>query len=260
METRPVYYCMLDPRWRWDLYDINPGDGPDYIGTAGCGPTTAAMLAAALTGDRAITPPVMAQFAIDHGDRTRTNGTARSLFAHVGQAYGLAYRETTDVDVALGCLREGGLVVCHVGPGRWTRGGHYILWWGCDGTNVAINDPSGDTPRRNTGTLAELRACRKAFVCFWPKKKEETDMTREEVQALVDGAVAAVRPREYTDLTQVPAWAQELVKRAMRTPSREDPARMLVEGDERGKLHLTGETITTLELLRKAGMLKGGVV
>ncbi len=63
-------------------------------------------------------------------------------------------------------------MVCHVGPGRWTTGGHFILWWGCDGTNVAINDPSGDTAKRNTGTLAELKACRKAYVCFWPKEKE----------------------------------------------------------------------------------------
>lgn len=172
MKNRPVYYSMLDPRWRWKLYDINPADGPDYIGTAGCGPTTAAMLAAELTEDRTITPETMAQFAIDHGDRTMSNGTARSLFAHVGQAYGLKCQETTDTEVALDCLRDGGLVVCHVGPGRWTTGGHYILWWGCDGTNVAINDPSGDTAKRNTGTLAELKACRKAYVCFWPKEKE----------------------------------------------------------------------------------------
>lgn len=50
------------------------------------------------------------------------------------------------------------------------------------------------------------------------------------------------------------------MKRAMGSPSKEDPARMLVEGDERGKLHLTDETITTLELLRKAGILEGGAV
>lgn len=221
MKDRPVYYSMLDPRWRWKLYDINPADGPDYMGTAGCGPTTAAMLVAELTGDKSITPETMSRFAIDHGDRTASNRTARSLFYHVGQAYGLRYQETVDVEVALGCLRDGGLVVCHVGPGRWTKGGHYILWWGCDGVNVAINDPSGDTARRNTGTLAELKACRKAFVCFWPpeKEKESNDMDEARIKALVREIVVqelAERNAVQAEAAQkVSPWAKESWEKAV---------------------------------------------
>lgn len=26
MKNSPIYYSMLDPRWRWELYDINPFD------------------------------------------------------------------------------------------------------------------------------------------------------------------------------------------------------------------------------------------
>ncbi len=63
-------------------------------------------------------------------------------------------------------------------------------------------------------------------------------------------------PKVYTALEEVPAWAQDTVRRAMRTPSRDGPAgAMLLQGDQYGRLHLTDEAITTLELLRKAGLL-----
>lgn len=63
-------------------------------------------------------------------------------------------------------------------------------------------------------------------------------------------------PKVYTDIEEVPTWAQDTVRRAMRTPSRDGPAgAMLLQGDQYGRLHLTDEAITTLELLRKAGLL-----
>lgn len=63
-------------------------------------------------------------------------------------------------------------------------------------------------------------------------------------------------PKVYTAIEEVPTWAQDTVRRAMRTPSRDGPAgAMLLQGDQYGRLHLTDEAITTLELLRKAGLL-----
>lgn len=60
----------------------------------------------------------------------------------------------------------------------------------------------------------------------------------------------------YTTIDEVPGWAQETVARAMRTPSKDGPAGvMLLQGDQYGKLRLTDETIATLEFLRKAGLL-----
>ena len=63
-------------------------------------------------------------------------------------------------------------------------------------------------------------------------------------------------PKVYTAIEEVPTWAQDTVRRAMRTPSRDGPGgAMLLQGDQYGRLHLTDEAITTLELLRKAGLL-----
>lgn len=74
---------------------------------------------------------------------------------------------------------------------------------------------------------------------FVPVEKEDEDM-----------------PKVYTAIEEVPTWAQDTVRRAMRTPSKDGPAGvMLLQGDQCGRLHLTDEAITTLELLRKAGLL-----
>ena len=63
-------------------------------------------------------------------------------------------------------------------------------------------------------------------------------------------------PKIYAAIEEVPTWAQDTVRRAMRTPSKDGPAgAMLLQGDQYGRLHLTDEAITTLELMRKAGLL-----
>lgn len=74
---------------------------------------------------------------------------------------------------------------------------------------------------------------------YAPVNKEDEDMTKV-----------------YTAIEEVPEWAQDTVRRAMRTPSRDGPSgAMLLQGDQYGRLHLTDEAVTTLELLRKAGLL-----
>lgn len=73
------------------------------------------------------------------------------------------------------------------------------------------------------------------------KRLEGTDMTREEVQAIVDEAVEAAKPKVYTELSEVPKWAQEAVGRAM------DGG--VLHGDEGGRLHLTDDHLVTLQML-----------
>lgn len=79
----------------------------------------------------------------------------------------------------------------------------------------------------------------------------EIDMTREDVQALVDAAVQAVKPKVYTALAEVPKWAQGLVGRAMDAG--------IIKGDGTGKLNLTDQDLKTLSMMYAAGLLKGSV-
>lgn len=79
------------------------------------------------------------------------------------------------------------------------------------------------------------------------KMKGEMDMTREEVQALVDAA----KPKVYTDLPEVPKWSQGLVSRARDAG--------VIKGDGNGNLNLTDQDLKTLSMLDAAGLLKGSV-
>ena len=79
-----------------------------------------------------------------------------------------------------------------------------------------------------------------------PLHRKEQDMTREEVQAIVDEAVRAVQPKVYTDVEEVPKWAQETVKRAV--------SANILHGDQYGKLHLTDDNLVNLQMLANAGL------
>lgn len=73
--------------------------------------------------------------------------------------------------------------------------------------------------------------------------KGEVDMTKEDVQALVDAAVKAAAPKVYTAMAEVPKWAQGLVGRAMDAG--------IIKGDGTGKLNLTDQDLKTLSMMEE---------
>ena len=84
----------------------------------------------------------------------------------------------------------------------------------------------------------------KAWTEFKNRLKGENDMTEQDVQRLIAAAVEAARPRVYTDLAQVPEWAQGLVGRAMDAG--------IIRGSGGGKLHLTDDNLVSLQMLANA--------
>ena len=83
-----------------------------------------------------------------------------------------------------------------------------------------------------------------------PYREEDTDMTKEEIQAMIDAAVTAARPPVYTSVENCPAWARETVQRAV------DEG--VLRGDQGGGLRLTDDNLVNLQMLRNLGLLDGG--
>ncbi|SBV94470.1 hypothetical protein KL86CLO1_10518 [uncultured Eubacteriales bacterium] len=80
----------------------------------------------------------------------------------------------------------------------------------------------------------------------WENFKErlvEDDMTKEEVQAMIDAA----KPKVYTTLDEIPKWAQGLVERAI--------SEGVIKGDGSGNLNLTIQDLKTLSMMDAAGLL-----
>lgn len=166
--TKPVDYKQADPRWGKKMYS-NHGDHKQTMANSGCGPTSAADVIATLV-DSSVTPWTLAQLSMDWGCRTYSSGTSWDFFKKVAQKYGIPkFVQTKSLDALKACLDAGGYVVCSMGPGYWTKGGHYICAWKYDDTYIYANDPASNVRKKQK--IAAFTSQRKQFFCFYPQNR-----------------------------------------------------------------------------------------
>jgi len=132
------YYNQKDDAWAEALY------GSDPIGTYGCGPTSLSMLVTSLTGET-MDPAQMAEWAAKSGHWARRSGSYLSIVEGAAKRYGLdcVSLSTTDPEELLTGLSGGGVAVALMGPGHFTKGGHFILIHGVTlSGGVLVADPN----------------------------------------------------------------------------------------------------------------------
>lgn len=133
-----TYYSQIDSRWRYNLF-TSTGNKTQTIGSSGCGPTSAAMIVSSIKGN--ITPDVMADLFVENGYRSANNGTYWSAYRAVADEFDIGYQETSKFDTAMNLLKNNNYLVCSVGNGLFTTGGHYIVIYGIEGNDLKIYDP-----------------------------------------------------------------------------------------------------------------------
>jgi len=184
---QPISYLQTDPRWK-DIDYSAPGE-KTTIGASGCGPSCMAMIIATLK-DPSVTPKETCAWALQKGYKAPNQGTYYSYFIPQGAAYGIEVKRVNTVglrgmaadkakplhDLAWGAVNAGDFVIACMGPGRWTRSGHYILWYGNDGDQVLINDPNSTTPFKTKAPLSILRAEVKYYWIITNTRKEHEGM------------------------------------------------------------------------------------
>lgn len=189
--SRPKKYLQTDPRWAKNDYSAKE-DG-STIGTAGCGPTAAAMVIATWKNHK-VTPAVTAAWAREKGYKAPNQGTYYSYFAPQMAFYGIDckqvnyknLREMNKVEAAayhqkaLQAVQKGDLVIACMGPGLWTSSGHFILWWKVIGEMAHINDPASSKAEKELAPLERLqREVKYYFICEKPEGfGEEEDEVR----------------------------------------------------------------------------------
>jgi len=117
-----VYYSQRDPRWCDLPY------GTDTIGGSACGPASMAIVVSSLT-PRRVDVPHMAYWAYEQGYWCAGSGSYRALISGACKAWGLPVEKCPRdrPERIREALRAGKLVVAIMGPGHFTRGGHYIV-------------------------------------------------------------------------------------------------------------------------------------
>lgn len=133
-----VYYSQRDNRWgnHWYLYNS--------VFNSGCGPTSAAMVVSSLT-NTTVYPDEMADYAVKIGARFENAGTDGTiLFPKVAQKYGLNGTLSYDINTAIQCVQNGGMVALSVNGGSiFSTGGHLLCMVGAsaDGNTLEFYDP-----------------------------------------------------------------------------------------------------------------------
>ena len=217
MNKQPVSFLQKDPRWKDKPYRV-PGES-STVGSAGCGPSCAAMLIETLTG-QTFTPEDACEWSIRHGYKALKQGTYYNYFQPQFEAFGIACQMLNWTNTygkpnhpnhqkALELLQEGYYLIALMGKGTWTSSGHFVVVWWADG-KIHINDPNSTRADRVQGDPYDFRSQVKYY--WWvdardynnPKPKEDI-MTGKEIYDALQGYLAE---------QPVPDWAKAELQEA----------------------------------------------
>jgi len=133
-----VYYNQKDEQWTDQLF------GRDPIGRYGCGPTAMSMVVSSMTGET-VNPAEMAAWAAGQGYCAPRSGSYLSIVEGTASYYKLICTpvSTLDVETLRSGLSTGGVMVALMGPGHFTKRGHFIVLRGVTLTGeILVADPN----------------------------------------------------------------------------------------------------------------------
>lgn len=144
-----IYFNQGDSAWNQNGY---------CIAKAGCGPTSMAVVITSLTG-KWVTPLDTAIWGYQHGFYSR-EGSAHEMIPAMAAAYGLRCQGVgTDYQAIKKALKGGKPVVCLMGPGYFTRGGHFMVLVAIDNNDcVTVADVGSRTRSAYKYRLADVIA------------------------------------------------------------------------------------------------------
>ena len=136
-EAVPLF-LQWDKRWGYKQY------GSDVAGLTACGPVCLSMCAYYLTGDEAMSPDKIIDFAIENNYYVKGSGSLWTLISEGGEKLGLEVKELPlDKNTIVRNLENGNPVICVMGKGHFTTTGHFIVLTGVDENgNFTVNDPN----------------------------------------------------------------------------------------------------------------------
>lgn len=153
-------FLQWDLRWGYESY------GDNIIGLAGCGPACLSMAYVYLTGDLEGNPREMAKFGEENGYHTKV-GTEWSLWTEGAEKLGISGTELAlDEYCIQAALDEGGVVICSMRPGDFTRTGHYILIKGYDEKGFMVHDPNSLANTQKQWLYEDIRGQIKNLWCL----------------------------------------------------------------------------------------------
>lgn len=142
-----------DQRWGYSKY------GDDIIAVSGCGPTSLSMVCIGLLGDTSLDPKTIAEFSMENNYCAPGNGTFWTLMSEGAPRLGVNTEEVPLDENALKEKLEAGYpVICVVGPGDFTDGGHYMVMTDYVDGKIKINDPNSKEKTDKLWSYADIES------------------------------------------------------------------------------------------------------
>lgn len=140
-----------DERWGYAPY------GTSIVAVSGCGPTCLSMVAAGLNEDPSITPAKVAAYGTENSYVDENNDTYWKFMSEAGANWNLScYEGLLSEEKVSAELTAGHPIICSVGPGDFTKIGHFIVLTGYESGNVTVNDPFSQKNSDKTWVYAEI--------------------------------------------------------------------------------------------------------
>ncbi len=140
-----------DQRWGYREY----GDG--IIGINGCGPACLSMVYIYLTGDTSMNPYQIALYSQNSGYYVNGMGTSWELMGNGAANLGLDVTQIPlDKERIIANLEVGNPVICSMGPGEFTKSGHFIVLAGYENGRFKVNDPNSKRRTRSKWSYEDI--------------------------------------------------------------------------------------------------------
>lgn len=159
-QDMPLYLQYSGP-WSSVAY------GNGTIRNKGCAPTCLAMVLSYMKGQQILPSDVVAWT----GNRYYVNGAGSSwdIFGAVASNWGISCRGLGHSQSnMLAALSEGKPVIASMGPGTFTKGGHFIVLTGLtDDGKITVNDPNDSAKKNHKGTAFDVSLIMRESKNFW---------------------------------------------------------------------------------------------
>lgn len=132
------HFLQWDERWGYEIY------GSDFMALTGCGPTCLSMVVCGLTGETRWNPYEVAKMAEENGYYVDGSGSSWDLMSSGAESLGLTVSNVIfDEEHIRATLEAGQPIICIMGPGDFTDGGHFLVLTGVDSDgNIILRDPN----------------------------------------------------------------------------------------------------------------------
>lgn len=153
--------------FQWDSKWASKSYANGNMADSGCGPTRMSMVAMYFTGDEDMTPEWMADFSTENG-YIIGGKTAWTFMSEGAGKIGLQVKELfpneENMKKQLDLER---IMICSMGPGDFTKGGHFIVITGYDEDGFTVRDPNSKENNEKSWSYDQISWQIKNIWTYW---------------------------------------------------------------------------------------------